>query len=94
MDRQFAEAQALIKEKGLQGKAGLLSVSFDPKNDTPSVLTQHARKLGADPKVWTFVTGDREEIDRFASSLLLTLVRGEAAESRRNRPHAPHDGRR
>ena len=79
MDRQFAEAQALIKEKGLDGKAGLLSVSFDPKNDTPAVLTQHARKLGADPKVWTFVTGDREEIDRFASSLLLTLVRGEAA---------------
>jgi protein SCO1 len=78
MDRQFAEVQALIKEKGLEGKAGLLSVSFDPKNDTPSVLTQHARKLGADPKVWTFVTGDREEIDRFASSLLLTLVRGEA----------------
>ncbi len=79
MDRQFAEAQALIKDKGLQGKAALLSVSFDPKNDTPSVLKQHARKLGADAKVWTFVTGDREEIDRFASSLLLTLVRGQAA---------------
>ena len=79
MDRQFAEAQALIKDKGLQGKAALLSVSFDPKNDTPAVLKQHARKLGADAKVWTFATGDREEIDRFASSLLLTLVRGEAA---------------
>ena len=78
MDRQFAEAQGLIKEKGLAGKAGLLSVSFDPKNDTPEVLRQHAKKLGADPKVWTFVTGDREEIDRFASSLLLTLVRGQA----------------
>ena len=78
MDRQFAAAQTLIKEKGLAGKAGLLSVSFDPKNDTPAVLTQHAKKLGADPKVWTFVTGDRDEIDRFASSMLLTLVRGEA----------------
>ena len=79
MDRQFAEAQGLIKDKGLEGKAALLSVSFDPKNDTPAVLKQHARKLGADAKVWTFATGDREEIDRFASSLLLTLVRGEAA---------------
>lgn len=79
MDRQFAEAQGLIKDKGLQGKAALLSVSFDPKNDTPAVLKQHAKKLGADPAVWTFATGDREEIDRFASSLLLTLVRGEAA---------------
>jgi protein SCO1/2 len=79
MDRQFAEAQALIKDKRLEGKAGLLSVSFDPKNDTPPVLTAHARKLAADAKVWTFVTGERDAIDRFASSLLLTLVRGEAA---------------
>lgn len=79
MDRQFSEAQALLKKKGLEGRAGLLSVSFDPKHDTPPVLTEHARKLGADPKVWRFVTGERDEIDRFASSLLLTLVRGEAA---------------
>jgi protein SCO1/2 len=79
MDRQFAEAQALIKDKDLEARAGLLSVSFDPKNDTPPVLKAHARKLGADPNVWTFVTGDRDAIDRFASSLLLTLVRGEAA---------------
>jgi protein SCO1/2 len=78
MDRQFAEAQALIKERGLSERAGLLSVSFDPKNDTPQVLAEHARKLDADPKVWTFVTGNRDEIDRFASSLLLTLVRGQA----------------
>jgi protein SCO1/2 len=78
MDRQFAEAQALIKDKRLEGQAGLLSVSFDPKNDTPPVLTAHARKLAADPKVWTFVTGERDAIDRFASSLLLTLVRGAA----------------
>ena len=56
----------------------MLSVSFDPKNDTPAVLKKHAKKLGADPAVWTFVTGDRDEIDQFATSLLLTLVRGEA----------------
>ena len=79
MDRQFAEAQTLIKEKGLADKAHLLSVSFDPKNDTPAVLKNHARKLDADPKVWTFVTGDREDIDRFATNFGLTLVRGEAA---------------
>ncbi len=79
LDRQFAEAQALLKDKGLDTRAALLSVSFDPKNDTPPVLKAHAQKLGFDPKVWTFVTGDREEIDRFATSMLVTLVRGEAA---------------
>ena len=79
MDRQFAETQSLIKEKGLEGKVGLLSVSFDPKYDTPPVLKKHAQELGFDPKVWTFVTGDRDEIDRFATNFGLTLVRGESA---------------
>lgn len=79
MDRQFAETQSLIKEKGLEGKAGLLSVSFDPKYDTPPVLKKHAQELGFDSKVWTFVTGDRDEIERFATNFGLTLVRGEAA---------------
>jgi protein SCO1/2 len=78
MDRQFAEAQALIKEKGLSGKAALLSVSFDPKNDTPAVLKAHAKKLGSDPRVWNFVTGEREAIDRFAAELLVTLARDQA----------------
>ncbi len=79
MDRHFAEAQALIKEKGLTDRAHLLSVSFDPKNDTPVVLKKHAQSLGFDPAVWTFVTGDRSEIDLFATNLGVTLVRGEAA---------------
>jgi len=79
IDRQFAETQSLIKEKGLEGKAGLLSVSFDTKYDTPPVLKKHAQELGFDPNVWTFVTGDRDEIERFATNFGLTLVRGEAA---------------
>ena len=79
MDRQFAEAQALIKEKDLETRVALLSVSFDPKNDTPPVLKAHGQKLGFDPRMWTFVTGEREAIDRFATGMLVTLVRGEAA---------------
>ena len=79
MDRQFAEAQTLLKSKGLTDKAHLLSVSFDPKNDTPAALKKHAGTLNADPNVWTFVTGEREEIDRFATNFGLTLVRGEAS---------------
>jgi len=45
----------------------LVTVSFDPTTDTPPVLKAHARKLNADPARWTFLTGDRDEIDRFAS---------------------------
>ena len=80
MDRQFAATQRLIKTRALGGRAGLLSVSFDPKNDTPPVLKQHAQKLEADPAIWTFATAGREEVDVFATNLGLTLVRGEAAD--------------
>jgi protein SCO1/2 len=79
MDRQFAEAQTLIKEKALGDTLHLLSVSFDPKHDTPAVLKKHAQNLGFDPNLWTFATAGQEEIDRFATNLGVTLVRGEAA---------------
>ena len=79
MDRQFAEAQTLLKQKELASDAGLLSVSFDPKNDTPAVLKSHAQKLGYDPKVWTFVTADEAAIDAFSTSFGVTLAKGQAA---------------
>jgi protein SCO1 len=79
MDRNFADVQKQIKANpALQGKVRLLSVSFDPKNDTPRVLKKHAKELGADPAVWTFVTADQDAVDRFAMSLGLTLIRGQS----------------
>ena len=81
MDRNFVEVQKQIKASpALADKARLLSVSFDPKNDTPAVLKQHAKKLGADPALWTFVTGDAGR-DRQARDELRRDAR-----SRRSRP--------
>jgi protein SCO1/2 len=40
------------------------------------VLKQHANKLGADPRVWTFLTGERDELDKFASRFGLSVTRG------------------
>jgi protein SCO1/2 len=81
MDRQFATIQKEIQTKPeLRDKVKLLSVSFDPKNDTPPVLKKHAKELGADPKLWTFVTGSRDEIDKFAMTFGVTLIRGEASD--------------
>jgi protein SCO1/2 len=81
MDRNFAEVQKEIKTNpALRDKARLLSVSFDPKNDTPPVLKTHAKEVGADPAIWNFATGDQDEIDRFAMSFGLTLIRGEAPD--------------
>ena len=75
LDRQFASLQRTLKARKLGDRVHLLSVSFDPEYDTPAILATHAKKLEADPAFWTFATGDRDSIDRFASRLGLTLVR-------------------
>jgi protein SCO1 len=81
MDRNFVDVQKQIKARPeLREKVRLLSVSFDPKNDTPPVLKAHAKDLGADPALWTFVTGNRDDIDRFAMTFGVTLIRGEATD--------------
>jgi protein SCO1/2 len=75
MDSRFGEAQKVIAtDDGLKRTVHLLSVSFDPAFDTPSVLAAHGRKVGADPAFWTFATGDRQEIERFGSRFGITLL--------------------
>ena len=76
MDRHFATLQAALKADPALRNVHLVSVSFDPIADTPPVLKKHADALGADPAYWTFLTGDRDEIDRFASRFGVTLTRG------------------
>jgi protein SCO1/2 len=68
MDRHFGSIQrAAVNDPSMQDRVRLLSITFDPTYDTPEVLSRHARQVGADPSIWTFLTGDRDEIDRFLS---------------------------
>ena len=39
-----------------------LSITLDPERDTPAVLAEHARAIGAAPG-WTFLTGDEADIE-------------------------------
>ena len=76
MDRHFAAIQKRLEEDPALGRrVHLVSVSFDPIHDTPPVLAKHAAGLHADPKRWTFLTGNRDDIDRFASRFGLSIAR-------------------
>jgi protein SCO1/2 len=76
MDQHFAAIQKTLKnDPGLKDRVRLVSVSFDPVVDTPPVLKAHAKTLGADPKLWTFLTGDRDDIDKFASRFGVSVAR-------------------
>jgi protein SCO1/2 len=76
LDRRFAEAQQLVAaDPALAGKVRLLSVSFDPKFDRAQTLQAHAKKLGADPRVWRFATADEQIVDRFAAEFGVNVIR-------------------
>jgi len=76
VDRQFALVQRdVMDDKQLGSRVHLLSISFDPTYDTPTVLASHAKKVGADPSVWTFLTGDRAEVESFASRFGVSVMR-------------------
>jgi protein SCO1/2 len=75
MDRHFITIQERLKSDPALSRVHLATVSFDPITDTPPVLKKHALKLGADTTRWTFFTGDRDDIDRFASRFGVTIAR-------------------
>jgi protein SCO1/2 len=76
VDRRVAEVQTLVAgEKGLRGRVKLLSVSFDPEQDRPAVLREHATRLNADPAVWRFATAPAEIVDRYAASFGVNVIR-------------------
>jgi protein SCO1/2 len=81
MDQNFATLQRSIAEDArLKGQVRLVSITFDPDTDTPSVLAAHAARLKADPAVWTFLTGDRVTVHRFAGRFGVGVIRPEGAK--------------
>lgn len=44
----------------------LVSFSVDPRNDTPEVLTEYAKRYNADPQRWLFLTGDPDEVQKLS----------------------------
>jgi protein SCO1/2 len=75
MDRHFAAIQEKIKADPALKHVHLVTISFDPVTDTPAVLKKHAETLGADRTRWTFLTGDRDEVDRFAMRFGVSIAR-------------------
>jgi protein SCO1/2 len=67
MDRHFAAVQKTLETDASLRSVHLVTVSFDPITDTPPVLKAHAKSLDADFSRWTFLTGNRDDIDQFAS---------------------------
>ena len=75
MDRHFVTLQKMLKADPALNPVRLVTVSFDPLTDTPPVLKKHAKSLDADLTRWTFLTGDRDEVDQFAARFGVSISR-------------------
>jgi protein SCO1 len=64
----FALVQRRFREQ-LGSELILLSVTMDPKYDTPEVLEKYSKAWGRDPKGWYFLTGSDHAIRTVADRL-------------------------
>ncbi|HEX6163315.1 MAG TPA: SCO family protein [Vicinamibacterales bacterium] len=76
IDRRFGEVQQIAAaDPALAGRVKLLSISFDPEFDRAEVLRAHAKKTGADPRVWRFATAPQPVVDRMAAEFGINVIR-------------------
>ena len=63
----MARAQRLLGDR-MGREVQMVSITLDPRQDTPAVLARHAEIIGAGPD-WTFLTGRHTDIERVRRAL-------------------------
>ena len=56
------QALASLQDESDFKKVKFVSITVDPQDDTPEVLKDYAARFAANPKQWTFLTGDLKKI--------------------------------
>jgi protein SCO1 len=88
MANNFAKAQqqllAMIPQGGTLTNWHLLSISFDPQFDTPSVLKAYAARYNYDPSRWTFATGELIDVTAISEQFGMTFWHDEGGSISHN----------
>lgn len=63
---QTAHMAQLERDLAAERDLRFVSITVDPKHDTPEVLREYAKRYGADPERWFFLTGDKHAIFELA----------------------------
>lgn len=71
LNQRMAEIQDLVAGAD---DVLLVSITVDPKSDTPEALTRYAAQLGASPTRWLFLTGKKSAIYPFIQQSFLLAV--------------------
>lgn len=74
VNRCMAQIQQLTTN---QPDVRLVSLTVDPRDDTPAVLAQYAEQFGADTNRWLFLTGEKSELYNLIGNSFLTQGPGD-----------------
>ena len=58
----------------------IISFTVDPEHDSVETLSRYAEKIKADPRVWRFMTGDRDPLYKTANDHLLSAMEDSLAD--------------
>ena len=72
---QLNQALAKLQEDPRFKDVKFVSITCDPENDRPPVLTEYAKKFAADHSRWTFLTGDLETVTKVGEDLKITVLK-------------------
>jgi len=79
MALRFAQLQkAITADPRLAARARLLSITLDPEFDRPGILKAYGQAVGADPTIWRFATGGKDEIAVLVKSFAVFTERNGA----------------
>lgn len=77
---QLARVHDRLAVDGLADRVALISHTVDPTNDTPERMNRYAERLGADPNLWRFLTGPKEDLyPLLQEGYLLTALASDTA---------------
>lgn len=66
---RIAEIQRMINRTTMKDLVRFVTITTDPKNDTPEVLREYGLTHGLDPANWTFLTAGRDAPDNATRKL-------------------------
>ena len=80
LTREMERLAGLLEDD--HGDVRLVSITTDPKFDSPKVLNQYARRFEADPEQWWFLTGGADQLRQLSVRDLKFVVMEKEEEHR------------
>jgi protein SCO1/2 len=69
--RMTSQMKQVLRATEDSPKVRFVSISVDPKRDTPDVLASYAQKFHADTSRWSFLTGPRDTIQHLSRNVFM-----------------------